>query len=53
MHTGLNQRDWFWQDNVHPNPKGNVHYTHLIAKSISDFYDKNNSFPTVEYTKKN
>ncbi|EHM00341.1 acetyltransferase [Lentilactobacillus parafarraginis] len=27
--------DWFWQDNVHPNPQGNVQYTHLVAKNIS------------------
>lgn len=36
----LNRRDWFWNDNVHPNPKGNIYYTHLIATSISDFYSK-------------
>ncbi len=26
---------WFWQDNVHPNPQGNVKYTHLVAKEMS------------------
>lgn len=31
----FNQTDWFWGDNVHPNPKGNIYYTHLIAREIS------------------
>ncbi|WP_203631069.1 acyltransferase family protein [Lentilactobacillus fungorum] len=30
-----NRPDWFWSDNVHPNPKGNIHYTQLVAKQIS------------------
>lgn len=31
----VNRSDWFWQDNVHPNPQGNIHYTHLVAKEIA------------------
>lgn len=31
----VGQQDWFWQDNVHPNPQGNVRYTHLVAKTIA------------------
>lgn len=30
-----NRNDWFWSDNVHPNPRGNVHYTRLVAKQMS------------------
>ncbi|QOJ85198.1 acyltransferase family protein [Lentilactobacillus parabuchneri] len=34
------QNDWFWNDNVHPNPRGNVHYTHLIATSIYNYINQ-------------
>ncbi|EHO53868.1 acyltransferase family protein [Lentilactobacillus kisonensis] len=30
-----NRTSWFWGDNVHPNPQGNVHYTQLVAKQMS------------------
>lgn len=30
-----NRNDWFWSDNVHPNPRGNVHYTRLVAQEMS------------------
>ncbi|WP_283680357.1 acyltransferase family protein [Lentilactobacillus sp. Marseille-Q4993] len=26
---------WFWQDNVHPNPTGNVAFVRLVAKQVS------------------
>ncbi|MFD1125641.1 acyltransferase family protein [Lentilactobacillus raoultii] len=31
----VGRSEWFWQDNVHPNPQGNVRYTHLVAKEIA------------------
>ncbi|UQS86482.1 acetyltransferase [Nicoliella spurrieriana] len=32
--TSKNKNNWFWNDHVHPNPTGNVHYVSLIAKTI-------------------
>jgi len=36
----LNHTDWFYDDNVHPNPDGSMYYTSFVAKEILKTLDK-------------
>lgn len=31
-----NHKEWFYNDNVHPNPTGNRNYTHLLVQRLTD-----------------
>ena len=35
-----NHTDWFYDDNVHPNPDGSMYYTSFVAKEILKTLDK-------------